>query len=234
VALGVFASLWLAMRLAKNSEFSADMLQDYVLYGVAAGLLGARAWEVIFSWQDYTSNPLHALMFWQGGLSIQGAVIAKLLLAGWYFRRKGFSLRLFADISTPGLILGQAIGRIGCLLNGDAYGKPTTAWYGIVYQPGMPAYQAWGAMPLVPAELFEAGLDLMILAVLLYIFRRKQFDGQVALAYFILYSLARFGLEFLRTDSLVLGDLKVAQMTALLTAIITSGLWLRYRKGETE
>ena len=234
VSLGVFAGLWLATRLARNSDFSAELLQEYVLYGVIAGFFGARIWEVVFSWQDYSSNPLHALMFWQGGLSIQGAVIANLLLAGWYFRSKGLSFRRFADISTPGLILGQAIGRIGCLLNGDAYGKPTTAWYGVVYQPGTSAYQAWGATPLVPAELLEAGFDLMILGVLLYIFRRKQFDGQVALTYFILYSLARFGLEFLRTDSLMFGGLKVAQMTALLTAMLASSLWLWYRKGETE
>ena len=225
VAIGVLAGLWLASRLARGSEFTADMLQEYVIYGVLVGFLGARAWEVIFSWGDYGGNPVQALMFWQGGLSIQGAVVANVLLAWWYFGRKKLSFRRFADIAVPGLILGQAIGRIGCFFNGDAYGKPTDAWYGVVYQPGTPAFQAWGNTPLVPAELMEAGLDIIILGVLLRLFKEKQFDGQVVLAYFILYSLARFGLEFLRTDSLMIGGLKAAQLTALFTALIALGLW---------
>ncbi|SDD66207.1 prolipoprotein diacylglyceryl transferase [Sporomusa acidovorans] len=228
VALGVLAGLWLATRLGKNSEFTEDILLEYVVYGLFAGILGARLWEVVFSWEQYAANPLHALMFWEGGLSIQGAVIANVLLALRYFPRKGLSFRRFVDIGAPALILGQAIGRIGCLFNGDAYGKPTDAWYGVVYQPGTPAYSAWGNVPLVPAELFEAGLDMVILWVLLYLFPRKQFDGQVALAYFVLYSLARFGLEFLRTDSLLIGGLKAAQLTALLTALAASLLWAWY------
>lgn len=224
VGLGIISGLWLATRLAKNSEFSEEILQEYLLYGILAGFLGARLWEVVFSWEQYADNPLHALMFWEGGLSIQGAIIANVLLAWWYFSRKGLSFWRFADIGAPALILGQSVGRIGCFFNGDAYGKPTDAWYGVIYHPETPAYQAWGAVPLVPAELMEAGLDLFILAVLLRIFRRKQFDGQVALAYFVLYSLARFGLEFLRTDSLMIGGIKAAQLTALLTAVAAASL----------
>jgi len=98
--------------------------------------------------------------------------------------------------------------------------------YGVVYQPGTPAFHTWGGAALVPAELMEAGLDFVILGILLRVFSKKQFDGQVALAYFILYSLARFGLEFLRTDSLMIGGLKAAQLTALITALIAAGLWL--------
>ena len=219
VSLGIVSGLWLALRLARNSEFSNDLLQDYLLYGILAGFIGARLWEVVFSWEQYADNPLQALLFWEGGLSIQGAVLANALVAWRYFSRKGLSFGRFADIGAPALILGQAIGRIGCFFNGDAYGKPTEAWYGVSYQPGTPAYQTWGPVPLVPAELIEAGLDLVILAVLLRLFCRKQFDGQVALAYFVLYSLGRFSLEFLRTDSLMSGGIKAAQLTALLTAL---------------
>lgn len=230
VSLGIFAGLWLAIRLAKNSEFSAEMLQEYLLYGTIVGFIGARLWEVVFSWQQYADSPIHALMFWDGGLSIQGAVVANALLARWYFTRKGLSFWRFADIGAPALILGQAIGRIGCFFNGDAYGKPTDAWYGVIYRPGTPAHNTWGATPLVPAELMEAGLDMVILTVLLQIFFRKKFDGQVALSYFVLYSLARFGLEFFRTDSLMIGSLKAAQITALLTAAVAAGLWMLRKK----
>ncbi|VBB08266.1 prolipoprotein diacylglyceryl transferase [Lucifera butyrica] len=226
VALGLTVGLLLTVRLAKGSEFTAEFLSDYALYALIAGLLGARIWEVIFSWQNFAGNPLHALMFWQGGLSIQGAVVANLLLAWWYWGKKKLSLRRFVDFAAPGLILGQAIGRVGCFLNGDAYGKPTGAWYGVVYQPGTPAYRVWGATPLVPAELFEGTLDIVILFILLYVLKRKKYDGQVALWYFVLYSLARFGLEFLRTDSLMIGPIKAAQLTTLLTAAIAGAiLW---------
>jgi len=232
VGLGVLAGLWLAVRLAKGSEYSAEMLQEYALYGLLAGFVGARLWEVIFSWGNYADHPLQSLMFWQGGLSIQGAVVANLLLALWYFRRKGLSFWRFADIGAPALILGQAIGRIGCFFNGDAYGRPTAAWYGVVYKQGTPAHAAWGATPLVPAELLEAGADLIILAVLLRLFSRRQFDGQVAVAYFVLYSLARFGLEFLRTDSLMIGGVKAAQATALVTVAIAAAFWIWRANGK--
>lgn len=225
VMLGVVAGVWLTTRLAKGSEFSADKIQEFVVYGVAIGFLGARVWEVLFSWGDYAHEPLQALLFWQGGLSIQGAVAANAAFSWWYFNKEKLSYRRFVDIAVPGLILGQAIGRIGCFFNGDAYGKPTDAWYGVVYQPGTPAFSAWGLTPLVPAELMEAGLDVAILAVLLLMFKKRKFDGQVGLAYFVLYSLARFGLEFLRTDSLMVGGFKAAQLTALATALIASAVW---------
>jgi phosphatidylglycerol:prolipoprotein diacylglycerol transferase len=225
VSLGVLAGVWLTVRLARGSEFTTETIQDYVIYGVLAGFLGARAWEVIFAWGEYRTNPMEMLMFWQGGLSIQGAVVANVILAWWYFGRKRLSFHRFTDIAAPGLILGQAIGRIGCFFNGDAYGKPTEAWYGVVYQPGTPAFHAWGNIPLVPAELMEAGFDFVILTVLLWLFRKKKFDGQVGLAYFVLYSLVRFGLEFLRTDSLMIGGLKAAQLAALITALIAASLW---------
>ncbi len=233
VALGICAGLWLTVRLGKGSEFTEDFLTEYVAYGAIAGILGARAWEVVFSWSQFAANPLTMFMFWDGGLSIQGAVAANVLFAWWYTKKKGISFKRFADLGTIGLILGQAIGRIGCFFNGDAFGIPTNAWYGVVYKAGTPAYRAWGAVPLVPAELFEAGLDLGILAVLIYVYRHKKFDGQVALLYFGLYSLARFSLEFFRSDSLMIGELKAAQMTALATAAIAAVmfvLWSNQRK----
>lgn len=218
VSLGAAAGYALALHLSRGSRFTESVLSDYFFYAVPTGLAGARLWEVIFSWQNYAAYPLQAFMLWEGGLSIQGAVAADLVLAWWYMRKKGLSLPAFGDILAPGLILGQAIGRIGCLFNGDAYGKPTDAWYGVIYQPGTPAFAAWGSTPLVPAEFFESILDFLILGILLAVFRKKKFDGQVVLLYFILYSGVRFFLEFLRTDSLMIGPLKAAQLTTAVTA----------------
>ena len=226
VTLGILAGVWLTIRLAKGSEFSADKIQEFIIYGVVVGFLGARAWEVLFSLGDYVNEPWRAFMLWQGGLSIQGAVAANVIFSWWFFHREKLSYLKFADIAVPGLILGQAIGRIGCFFNGDAYGKPTDDWYGVIYKSGTSAFSAWGATPLVPAELMEAGLDIAILAVLLLVFKKRKFDGQVGLTYFVLYTLIRFGLEFLRTDSLMVGNFKAAQITALATAFIASFIWL--------
>jgi phosphatidylglycerol:prolipoprotein diacylglycerol transferase len=168
-------------------------------------------------------------MFWGGGLSIQGAVVANIGLGWWYWHKKKISFKRFVDFAAPGLILGQAIGRIGCFFNGDAYGKPTSAWFGVVYQPGTPAYQAWGPTPLVPAELFEGALDLVILFILLYVLKRKKYDGQVALWYFVLYSLIRFVLEFWRTDSLMIGSIKAAQLTTFITILIAGSILWWYK-----
>lgn len=227
VAIGAIFGVWLTIRLARGSEFTSEMIQEYALYGIILGFLGARAWEVAFSWENYSTDPLQAIQFWQGGLSIQGAVVANVIFSWWYFKQKKLSFWRFSDTAAPGLILAQAIGRTGCFFNGDAYGKPTDAWYGVVYKQGTAAFNAWGNTPLVPAELMEAGLDSIILLALLWIFHKKKFDGQVILSYFILYSLARFGLEFLRTDSLMFYGLKAAQLTTVITLAIAGGLWLK-------
>lgn len=228
VSLGIIAGLWLAIVLARGTEFTEEVFGDFLIWGILAGFVGARLWEVAFSWEQYVENPLHALMFWEGGLSIQGAVIGALIAALLYTRRNRLKFWRFADYAAPGLILGQALGRIGCFFNGDAYGQPTTSWYGVVYQPGTPAFAKWGNIPLTPAELFEAILDFAILGILLYFFKRRTFDGQITLLYLLLYSLARFSLEFFRSDSLLIGEWKVAQITALVMAAGALGV-LYYR-----
>lgn len=221
VALGITAGALVAHRLARQEGLNSDLILDYVLYVVIAGLLGARVWEVAFSFKNYLDNPAAALKFWNGGLSIQGAVAGGLLLTIWFVRKHHISFWRFADVLAPGLILGQAIGRIGCFLNGDAYGIPTKSWLGVVYQPGTPAFDAYGAIPLVPAELLEGTGDLLIFGLLLLLFRRKPYNGFLGLLYFVLYSLLRFVLEFWRGDSLrTLENLKAAQLSSLVIAVV--------------
>ncbi|MFZ5646566.1 MAG: prolipoprotein diacylglyceryl transferase [Bacillota bacterium] len=221
VALGILAGLWLAVRLAKRENIDQEKVMDFVLYAVLSGILGARLWEVIFSWENFSSSPLEALKFWSGGLSIQGAVVAGLITCFWFVKKNNIPFWKFTDVLAPGLILGQGIGRIGCLLNGDAYGLPTNLPIGIVYREGTLAYTVYGSQPLFPAEIIEGAADFGILLVLLRIMKRKPFDGMVTFSYFLLYSITRFTLEFWRADSLtVLGGLKAAQITTLGTAIL--------------
>lgn len=227
VSLGVLAGTLLACRLARKEKINPDKVVDFVLYAMIGGILGARLWEIIFGWEKFAANPVEALKFWAGGLSIQGGVVAGLLICLWFVGKHRLPAWKFADILAPGLILGQGIGRVGCLLNGDAYGIPTNLPIGVVYAPGTPAYQAYGSRPLFPAEIIEGIADIIIMFVLLRLFRKKPFDGAVALAYFILYSLTRFTLEFWRSDSLIIfGGLKAAQITTLATAAVALTLFI--------
>lgn len=221
VFLGIMAGVWLATRLARGEGIDPEKVIDFAIYAVVCGVLGARLWETIFGWEKFAANPTDAFKFWAGGLSIQGGVVAGLLLCIWFVGRHKLPAWKFADVLAPGLILGQGIGRIGCLLNGDAYGSPTNLPIGVIYKEGTPAFSAYGAQPLFPAEIIEGAADIAILFVLLRLLKRKPFDGAVALTYFLLYSLTRFVLEFWRSDSLtVLGGLKAAQMTTLGTALL--------------
>jgi len=229
VAIGIISGTWLAYREARRQGMNPELVLDFVIWAVVAGFLGARLWEVAFTWENFVGNPLNALAFWKGGLSIQGGILGGVIAGIVFVRKHKLNLWRFADLLAPGIILGQALGRIGCFLNGDAYGMPTDSPLGVVYTPGTPAYDAFGAQPLFPAELFEAGWDFVVLGILLVLRRKKTVDGAVFLTYAILYSIGRFTLEFWRADSLhMLAQLKTAQVASLATVLV-AGAFLIWR-----
>ncbi|MGE5675555.1 MAG: prolipoprotein diacylglyceryl transferase [Mycobacterium leprae] len=143
----------------------------------------------------------------------------------------------FADSLVPGVLLGQAIGRIGsCFLNGDAYGKPTGTSFGVIYQPGTAAYDTFGPVQLWPAELFEGIWDLIIMLIAIWMLRQGRKAGTVTLWYIILYSAGRFSLEFLRADSLMIAGMKAAQLTSLIFIVLAGALlvYWRHKDGDLE
>lgn len=238
ISLGVVFGLLLAQRVARRLGRYVDDLYDFILYAFVAALAGARLWEVAFSWGYYGKHLAEIPAVWNGGLSIQGAVLGGAVAAYVFARKRHLNFWELADVTAPGLALGQAVGRIGCLLNGDAYGKPTGSWFGVVYAPGTPAYEVFGPQRLWPAESFEGLWDLAIMGLLLYLWGRRfrqgeesPADGRFFLAYLGLYSFGRFLLEFLRADSLMVGGLKAAQITSLAGIALAVGLnwWLRRR-----
>ena len=106
-----------------------------------------------YDWGYYSENLIQAILIWKGGLSIQGAIVGAVLAGMVFSRVKKINFWRLADIAAPGLIFGQAIGRIACFLNGDAFGSPTGSDFGIVYPPGTYAYEVFGNQPLWPAEI---------------------------------------------------------------------------------
>lgn len=232
---GVLIGAWIAdRRAASKGERYRSALLDLYVWLVLAGIAGARAWEMIFTWDEYTSDPWARFAIWDGGMSIQGAVLGGLIAALLFARRRRINPWVLLDILAPSVILGQGIGRIGCLLSGDAFGRPVAevpwfpSWLGLVYSPESPAWEVFGNTPLIPAEAMEGLLDFAVFAFLVLWRPRRAVPGRTVLLYALLYSLVRFSLEFLRADSLMLWGVKVAQLLSL-GVILAAGLLLWYR-----
>lgn len=174
---------------------------DMGIYCGIAGLLGARLWDVFFFDWDYYSHHLTELFnVWQGGMAIQGGVLLGVLTGILYCRYHKLDVLHLMDVLAPAIILGQALGRCANLLNGDAFGAPTGGEFGIIYPATTLAAHTYGSQPLWPAEIWEGQLDMVIFALLLMFRCMKHAKGQCFALYVMLYSAARFSLEFLRGD----------------------------------
>ncbi|MCL5046726.1 MAG: prolipoprotein diacylglyceryl transferase [Actinobacteria bacterium] len=214
ILLGGLAAYY---RARKRGSYAGHVL-EFAPVAAIAGILGARIWEIIFSWNNFAGSPAEMPAIWHGGLSIQGGIAGGIIAGVWYARRNRLPLWEFADILAPGIILGQAIGRIGCFLTGDCYGIPTNSIFGVVYPPGTIAYAAHGSHAIYPTVLFEAAWDLVVFGLLFLLERwnPRSRAGTTFLAYLGLYSAGRFFVEYLRDDSLLIaGVLRTAQVASI-------------------
>lgn len=241
IIIAILAAVWLSQRrAAPKGRGYQNMLLDLALWLIPAGIVGARLWEMLFTWGDYVDAPWERLAVWKGGLSVQGALLGGALAAVIFAWRRRARVWELLDTLAPSVVLGQAIGRVGCLLSGDAFGRPAAEvpWFpqglALVYHPASPAGEIFGSTPLIPAEAMEGAADLLIFAFLMLYRPGREVAGRQVLSYAILCSVARFWLEFLRADSLTLGGLKVAQLLSLVVILAASlALIGRYSGGMT-
>lgn len=216
--------------LKKDGRGWHQHIIDFSITVAIAGLIGARLWDVFFfDWQYYGNHLLEIPFVWQGGMAIQGGVVLGTLAGYWYLRKHNIDFWAFADIFAPALILAQSVGRMANLFNGDAFGHPTGGNFGILYPESTLAYHTYGNQPLWPAEIWEGQIDILIFVALILFSSFKYAKGQVFVLYAILYSAARFCLEFLRGDyvNLTMG-LKSAQMTSLIVMIVGICLFIYF------
>ena len=231
LSLSIILATGVGYFLAKQDGRWHQHVVDIGIYCGISGILGARLWDVFFFDWDYYHNHLTEIFnVWQGGMAIQGGVLLGVIVGILYTRHHSIDTWEMADILAPAIILGQALGRCANLLNGDAFGAPTGSTFGIIYPATTLAYHTYGDQPLWPAEVWEGQLDLVIFALLLIFRTTRHARGQCFALYVMLYSLARFFLEYLRGDytNLVLGIFKSAQMTSVLafTIALIAFLWL--------
>jgi len=223
------AGILLAYIRAGQNRINPDHIITMVTLIIPAAIIGARIYYVAFEWENYAANPLDALAIWHGGLAIHGGIIGGVLAGIWYVRRHNLHLWLVADIVAPSLILGQAIGRWGNFINQEAHGGPVSYEF-ISHFPSFIQDQMFiGGQYVHPTFLYESAWNLVVFAVLVWRWPRKRFHGEIAMLYLILYSVGRFVIEGLRTDSLMVGELRVAQLVSLL--MIAAGLTGLYLLG---
>ncbi|MBC8537623.1 prolipoprotein diacylglyceryl transferase [Christensenellaceae bacterium NSJ-63] len=220
VTSGIVAGILLGGFLAKKKGYTFEMLIDLMLLALPMAIVFARLYYVIFEWERYAGDFMKIIAIWEGGLAIYGGVIGALLAALIFSKWKKVPFGDILDIGAPGLILGQAIGRWGNFVNQEAFGNvitnPSMQWfpYGVYIERLGEWHQA--------TFFYESAWNLIVLAVLLWYWKRAKHKGNVFVMYLVMYGIGRFFIEGLRTDSLWLvpGVIRVSQ---LLSAVLVIG-----------
>lgn len=221
IASAVIIGTLLALKETKRKGIDEEVFIDLLLYAIPSAIIGARIYYVIFSWDLYRDNPIQALNIRAGGLAIHGVIIAAVLVVIIFSKIKKQNPWVLCDIAAPSLILGQAIGRWGNFANQEAHGGPTDLPWGIIID----------GVKVHPTFLYESIWNILVFFFLLWFNRNKaKVDGEVFILYLVLYSVARFFIEGLRTDSLMWGPIRVAQLISLAIIIIGSIIFYKRRK----
>ena len=236
------AGTWMAVRQARRDGIAEDTIYNTAMMAIVTGIIGSRALYIIL-FADESMTMADWPKIWTGGLVYYGGVLLGTFVCYLYLRRRPEPLGLVVDCFAPGAAAGIGFGRIGCFLNGCCHGVrcPADAWYGVRYPADSAAayQQAWdglipygdAALAVWPAQLMESACGFLILAVILWRFPKRAYAGQMLVYFFILYAVARFGLEFIRDDTApywaidgVFSGLKAGQIVALVTFIFALGL----------
>ena len=231
IALGVLLGVFLAMKRESRLGLAKDTTIDLALVGVPAALVGARLYYVAFSWDFYKDDLWKILSVREGGMAIYGGVLAA-LLAGWIFSRvRKVPFASLADLAAPSLALGQAVGRWGNFVNQEAYGYAVTD-PALCRFPIAVFIEADGRWHLA-TFFYESACCFLIVAFILLMERKGRLrrPGDAFLWYLLLYGAERAVVEGLRTDSLMLGPVRVSQLLAALLALGSlTALILRARR----
>jgi phosphatidylglycerol:prolipoprotein diacylglycerol transferase len=240
-AVAILAGVWLALRLGRVIDYDLDDIYSIALVAVPAGIVGARLLFVIERWDFYGTRPGDIISITEGGISIWGGILGGLLGGALFAWWKGYPLLRGLDIGAAGLLLGQAVGRLGDIVNGEHLAIATDLPWGVIYtSPQSPAFAHSVAVGAVhPATSYELVGDLAILGVMLVLFYGlfRYRPGRVFFVYLIGYATMRFFLTYLRVDSAETLDglLRVPQLVSVVVVLIGAPLaiWVWRRPPDT-
>jgi phosphatidylglycerol:prolipoprotein diacylglycerol transferase len=240
LASAYMAAFWWLTREGRREGQDVDALASLGLWAIGGAIIGAKALMVVRSWPEYAAAPseMFSLSVLASAGDFYGGFIGALIASAIFFRRNPqLPFWPAADLCAPAIALGQAIGRIGCFMAGDDYGRPAHLPWAIAFTDP-DAGRIGGAplgIPLHPVQLYESLVCLVLFGVLVQLGRRKRFDGEVILAYTLLYAVARFVLELFRGDAdrgFVFGGLlSTSQFIAAILGPAAIALWLVRRRG---
>lgn len=223
ILLGAFVGGTLIIRESKKFKIPEDYIINLIMYCLIFGIIGARLYYCIFEWDYYSNHLLDIFKVWEGGLAIHGGIIFGLIFIIIYTRKYKVNTFRMLDIIAVGLLIGQAIGRWGNFFNGEAHGPATT----IEFLQGLhlPNFIIEGmkinGIYYHPTFLYES-IWCLIGFILIFFLRKRYYCkiGQTTALYFIWYGIGRFLIESLRTDSLMFGNFKIAQIVSIILIII--------------
>jgi phosphatidylglycerol:prolipoprotein diacylglycerol transferase len=212
-AIGIALGVWVAVKMAARAGFIEDVSYTVALVGVPTGIIGARALFVIENHSMFAGRLLDIFRINEGGISIYGALIGGVLGGLAYGVWQRLPIRAGLDAAAFGMVLGQGIGRIGDIINGEHFAKTTDLPWAVIYtHANSPSF---GRAPQQPAVAYEFLGDLLIFGLLFLLWRFYKRDGLVFFSYAFLYSAMRMGTSALRLDNQVLWEFKMAQLVAM-------------------
>jgi len=236
IASAVLIGVSLSQALAKRRQVDPDLIGDLIIWLVVAAIPSARLYYVLFQWQEYAQRPEDIIAIWKGGIAIHGAILGGLVASLIFARIKRVSFWQLADLVAPSLILGQAIGRWGNFFNSAAFGRPTILLWKLFIPPEHRPVGYENVAYFHPTFLYESLWNLTVFGILITLFFRGLRGkpvlkvGTIFLVYLVSYSLGRFWIEGLRTDSLMIGPLRIAQVISLVEISIgLAGLFWLYQ-----
>lgn len=220
-ALAVVFAVFFAARLAAGSgTVTPDNVYSVALWAIPGGIIGARLFPVLENLPYYTANPAKIFAVWEGGVGLYGALICGALTGMIAARAQHISVPRLLDIGAPALILAQAIGRIGCTINGDAWGTPTSLPWGFVYTNPDAAPTTILFEARHPAPVYEIFWDLLVFGMIWVYRKRSHAPGAVFLFYFSLYSVGRFAISWVRGEEAILGPFHQSHIISLISLAV--------------
>ena len=227
ILLAVTVGFWLVRREAHRKGFLKEGIDDLAVWVIFGGLIGARLFHVIDHWPDvFSKDPGRIFAVWEGGLAIWGAIVGGLIPLVLFAWQKRWNIPRLLDAFAPGVVLGQAIGRIACVITGDSVGKPTNGPFGLAYTSPEAMVPNLGVY-YTPTPVYEILLNSAIFLVLWRLRKLQLPDGALFLVYLSLYSVGRFLITFLSSYREFAFGLNQAQVMSLIGLSIALPLLTR-------
>jgi phosphatidylglycerol:prolipoprotein diacylglycerol transferase len=233
-ALGLIFGLLLIVKLGREQGLDPDKLWNLGIIAILSGILGAKLLMILVDLGYYTSHPgeIFTLSTLQAGGVWSGGLLLALAMCIWYMRVNRMPVLRTCDTFAPGLALGHAFGRVGCFAAGCCYGRETHLPWGVTFTNPL-AHSISDTplhVPLHPTQLYEMVLELCNCIFLVWLIRRKKFDGEIIGTYMIIYGIGRFFIEFFRGDEgrgNFIGWMSGTQAIAICLVIFGGLLWMR-------